>query len=290
MKLEWIKASINRRNFLKGSTALGAASVMPLAFHNQAWAQDSNTLRVRTYGDAPNMDPAHSVGVVEEEIHSSIYNKLIQYKPGKEWDWQLDAATMIEQVDPTHIKFALRDDIGFTNGHGPMTAEDVKYSFERIIADATESPNKPDMGSLSHVDVMGEREGVIVLKEPFAPLRTIALPYITGNILSKSATEAAGGRIGSDPVAESGPYLRASWSPKQKTVLKRIRTGKVLHQNGIRLKSFLLMMRTLPRSPLMLVSLILHASRLVRLSVIARVCRIMAHWLKTLRFFMSGWG
>ena len=221
MKLEWIKTSINRRKFLKGSTALGAASVMPLAFHNQAWAQDSNTLRVRTYGDAPNMDPAHSVGVVEEEIHSSIYNKLIQYKPGKEWDWQLDAATMIEQVDPTHIKFALRDDIGFTNGHGPMTAEDVKYSFERIIADATESPNKPDMGSLSHVDVMGEREGVIVLKEPFAPLWTIALPYITGNILSKSATEAAGGRIGSDPAAESGPYLRASWSPKQKTVLKR---------------------------------------------------------------------
>jgi peptide/nickel transport system substrate-binding protein len=221
MKIKWMKTPLGRRAFLRGSTALGAASLMPMAFHYPTWAQDNDTLKIRAYGDAPNMDPAHSVGVVEEEIHASIYNKLIQYKPGREWDWQLDAAEMIEQVDPTHIKFALRDDIGFTNGHGSMTAEDVKYSFERIVAAATESPNKPDMGMLSHVETNGEREGVIVLKEPFAPLWTIALPYITGNIVSKAATEAAGGRIGSDPVAESGPYLRDSWSPKEKTVLKR---------------------------------------------------------------------
>ena len=59
------------------------------------------------------------------------------------------------------------------------------------------------------------------MKDPFAPLWTIALPYITGNIVSKAATEAAGGRIGIDPVAESGPYLRTSWVAKEKTVLTR---------------------------------------------------------------------
>ena len=221
MKIQWIKALTSRRNFLKGASALGAAAALPMGWGGKLFAQDDTTLRVRTYGDAPNMDPAHSVGVFEEEIHASIYNKLIQYKPGSEWGWQLDAATMIEQVDPAHIKFALRDDIGFTNGHGAMSAEDVKFSFERIIADETESPNKPDMGPLSHVEVTGEREGTIVLKEPFAPLWSIALPYITGNIVSKSAVEAAGGRINSDPVSESGPYLRTSWNPKEKTVLTR---------------------------------------------------------------------
>jgi peptide/nickel transport system substrate-binding protein len=60
-----------------------------------------------------------------------------------------------------------------------------------------------------------------VLNEPFAPLWTIALPYITGNIVSKKAWEAAGGKATTDPLAESGPYLRASWSPKEKTVLTR---------------------------------------------------------------------
>ncbi len=225
MNIKWTNAltgaQTGRRGFLKGATALGAASMLPAGWAGRARAQDADTLRVRAYGDAPNLDPAHSVGVVEEEVHAAIYNKLIQYEPGNEWGWRLDAATMIEQVDPTHVKFALRDDIGFTNGFGAMTAEDVKFSFERIIADATESPNKPDMGPLSHVEVTGEREGVIVLNEPFAPLWSIALPYITGNIVSKAAVEAAGGRIKSEPVAESGPYLRASWNAKEKTVLKR---------------------------------------------------------------------
>ena len=221
MKIEWIKAPMGRRKFLKGATALGAASLAPIGMSNQAFAADSNTLRVRTYGDAPNMDPAHSVGVVEEEVHGPIYNKLVQYKPGREWGWQMDAASMIEQVDETHVKFALRDDIGFTNGFGTMSAEDVKFSFERVIDPALESPLKPDMGPLSHVEVTGEREGTIVLKEPYAPLFPIALCYSVGNIVSKKAVEAAGGRIGSDPVAESGPYLRDSWSAKEKTVLKR---------------------------------------------------------------------
>ncbi|MCB4457090.1 ABC transporter substrate-binding protein [Leisingera sp. McT4-56] len=221
MKIEWTKTALGRRGFLKGATALGAAAALPMGLGNRAMAAEDGTLRVRSYGDMQSIDPAFSKGVIDEEIHASIYNKLIQYKPGREWDWQMDAAAMIEQGDDTHIKFALRDDIGFTNGFGAMTAEDVKFSFERIVDEATDSPNKPDMGPLSHVEVTGEREGTIVLKEPFAPLWSIALPYITGNIVSKKAWEAAGGKATTDPLAESGPYLRDSWSPKEKTVLKR---------------------------------------------------------------------
>ena len=48
---------------------------------------------------------------------------------------------------------------------GPMTAEDVKFSFERINDPSLESTNQPDMAVLDHVEVTGEREGVIVLKK-----------------------------------------------------------------------------------------------------------------------------
>lgn len=220
MTIEWTRTAIGRRKFIKGATVLGASATLPFGAGSSATAANG-VLRVRSYSDMKSMDPAYSGGLFDEEIHSAVYSKLIQFTPGREWGWQLDAATMVEQVDPTHVKFALRDDIGFTNGFGAMTAEDVKFSFERIVADETESTNKPDMGSLSHVDVTAEREGTIVLKEPFSPLWSVALPYITGNIISQKATEAAGGKIGTDPVAESGPYLRASWSPKEKSVLTR---------------------------------------------------------------------
>ncbi len=219
----WFKLSgqpAGRRKFVKDMSLLGAAATFPFPF---SIAQaDGGTLRIRTYSDMTTLDPAFSIGVVDEEIHSSIYNKLVQYKPGREWGWQLDAAAMIEQVSDTRINFALRDDIGFTNGFGKMTAEDVKFSFERIVDPKLKSTNKPDMGPLKQVEVTGERTGVIVLNKPFAPLWSIALPYITGNIVSKKAFEKSeGGRIGTDPVAESGPYLHQAWRPKEKTVLKR---------------------------------------------------------------------
>lgn len=215
-----ILRSIDRRQFIKGATAFGVMAVLPA--HTAIAQADKGVLRLRAYSDMRTLDPAFSAGVTDEEIQSCIYNKLVQYKPGREWGWQLDAATNIEQVSDTRINFALRDDIGFTNGFGAMTAEDVKFSFERIIDPKLESSNKPDMGSLSHVEVTGERSGTIVLDIPFAPLWSIALPYITGNIVSKKAVEQAeGARIGTDPLAESGPYLRQQWRPKEKTVLVR---------------------------------------------------------------------
>lgn len=222
MTIEWKTSPINRRRFVQGGSALTLAAVLSAPFTRHSRAAEGGTLRMRSYADMRTLDPAFSQGVPDEEIQAPIYNKLVQYKPGREWGWQLDAAAMIEQVDPTHIKFALRDDIGFTNGFGAMTADDVKFSFERIVDPVVESSNKPDMGPLSHVEVVGEREGVIVLKEPFAPLWSIALPYITGNIVSRKAVEAAANkRIGTDPLAESGPYLRREWRPKEKTVLVR---------------------------------------------------------------------
>ena len=220
-KIEWLKMPLARRHFLQGASALGMGAAFSGSFSGPGWSASGGTLKSRTYADMRSLDPAFSQGVVDEEIQAPIYNKLIQYKPGREWGWQLDAAAAVEQPDPTHIKFALRDDIGFTNGFGAMTAQDVKFSFERILDDKLESTNKPDWGPLDHVEATGEREGVIVLKKPFQPLWSITLPYITGNIVSKKAFESVGGRIATEPVATSGPYMHKSWRPKQKTTLVR---------------------------------------------------------------------
>ncbi|MCE8522943.1 twin-arginine translocation signal domain-containing protein [Ruegeria pomeroyi] len=218
--ISWTRIGLPRRSFLKGATALGGLAATGLMLPRPAHAAEG-TLKTRTYADIRSMDPAFSQGVVDEEIQAAIYNKLIQYNPGRQWGWQLDAADMIEQVDDTHINFALKDTIGFTNGFGAMTAEDVKFSFERIIDDTLESTNKPDWGPLDHVEVTGERTGTIVLKNAFQPLWSITLPYIAGNIVSKAAFESVGGKIDTQPVATSGPYLHAGWEQKQKTTLRR---------------------------------------------------------------------
>ena len=84
MKKRDFQGSLSRRDFLKTTGAIGVASLAG-SMSQIVYAQDKTILTVRAYSDMRSLDPAHSVGVVDEEIHSSIYSKLIQYKPGREW-------------------------------------------------------------------------------------------------------------------------------------------------------------------------------------------------------------
>ncbi len=211
---------LNRRQFMQTTAAIGLAAATG-SISEVVFADGKKILKVRSYADLRSLDPAFSQGVVDEEIHSAIYSKLIQYKPGREWGYQLDAAESIEQASPTTITFKLREGIMFSDGFGEMTAEDVKYSFERILDDKLESTNKPDWGTLQEVTVDGKYEGTIVFKEPYPPAWNIALPYIVGNIVSKKAWEESGGKVGTTTPCISGPYMHKEWQPKQKTILTR---------------------------------------------------------------------
>lgn len=209
-----------RRQFLIATGALGIAAAAG-SFSEIIYAEGQKILKIRAYSDLRSLDPAFSQGVVDEEIQGCIYSKLIQYRPGRAWAYDLDAAEFIEQADATHIKFRLKPGIMFTGGYGEMTAEDVKYSFERIIDKSLESTNTPDWGTLKEVTVDGKYEGTIVFDDAYPPAWNIAMPYIVGNIVSKKAWEAAGGKVDTTTPSTSGPYLHKEWQPKQKTVLVR---------------------------------------------------------------------
>ncbi|MCI0429644.1 MAG: ABC transporter substrate-binding protein, partial [Rhodospirillales bacterium] len=90
-----------------------------------------------------------------------------------------------------------------------------------VIDPKLNAPYKDDWAALDHVEVTDQYAGVIVLKEYFAPLWWSTLPWNTAAIVSKKATEAAGGRFTTQPPATSGPYRWKEWQPKQRLVLER---------------------------------------------------------------------
>ena len=208
-----------RRRFLAGSASLGAAALMHPRISISA---DGSVLKLRSYSVFQVLDPAFMLSAVEEWIAGAIFNKLVAFKAGRTWETEPDAAESVNQVDDTHIEFTLRPGIMFSNDFGEMTAEDVKFSYERIIDPALESPYKGDWATLDRVEVTGKYSGVIVLKEPFAPLWWSTLPYGSGNIVSKKGVEAAGGQFRiADLPAVSGPYMIKEWMQKQRMVLAR---------------------------------------------------------------------
>ena len=210
--------SFNRRAFLKGSTAFGIAAA---AGPKLAWGADAGVLKIRSYADFQILDPAFTLSNPEFDIQSCLFDKLIEYKPGDAWEWGLQAASAIEQ-EGNSIAFTLRPGIQWTNGFGEMTAEDVKYSFERVADPQMEAPYAEDWVTLERVDVKDRYSGVIVLKEASPMVWTTTLVGTAGQILCKRAMEALPEqKFTTEPPATAGPYVIDQWLPKQKTVLAR---------------------------------------------------------------------
>ncbi len=209
---------LSRRSLLASAGALGAAG----ALHPRiAWSQDGAVLKIRSYSDIQILDPAFRLSAPEGDIMSAIFAGLAGYQSGDEWAWTAIAVEVLEQLDDVTIAFKLRDKIGFTDGFGQMTAEDVKFSIERVADPANESPYAGDWAALKEVEVQDTLSGIIHLKNNFVPLWSTTIPTPSCCILSKAAVEQAGGKLGTTAVAQSGPYLMTEWVPKQRTVLKR---------------------------------------------------------------------
>ena len=209
---------LSRRRVLAGTGAIASALALGPRW---SWGAEGKILKVRSYSDLQVLDPINRKSAPEDHITDCALHNLIKWKAGEKWEWELDAAEAIEQVDDTHITFRLKPGIMWSGDYGELTAEDVKYSYERIADPKNESPYKDDFAVLDRVEVTDKYNGTIVLKEYFAPLWTSTLPEGSGKIVCKAAVEKAGGKFTTEIPAASGPYIIKEWVPKQRTVLAR---------------------------------------------------------------------
>ncbi len=209
---------VSRRSFLATAGAFGAAS---MAVPRMALSQDGKVLTLRSYSDLQILDPAFRLSLPEADIIRAVFAPMVVVEPGDVWGWKPLAVESIQQLDDLTLSFRLRDNIGFTDGYGEMTADDVKFSLERIADPAMESPYAGDWSALREVEVKDRLSGLIHLKNKFVPLWTTTLPTAASCILSRKAMAELGDRITTKPVAQSGQYVLADWQPKQKTILRR---------------------------------------------------------------------
>ncbi len=182
---------------------------------------EPKVLRVRLYGDIKNMDPAFVSSQNDWVVGNTILNGLVSYGPDS-YEVVNELAESIEQsADGLSISFKLKPGILWQKGYGEVTAEDVKFSYERIANPELASPYADDWKTLDHVEVVSTYEGKIILKEPFAPLWHSTLPVTSGRILPKKYVEEVGmEKFATEPIG-SGPYMFKSWTPKQEVVVVR---------------------------------------------------------------------
>src|SRR5881296_3617532 len=115
--------------------------------------------------------------------------------------------------------FKLRKGVQFHKGFGELTAEDVKYSFERQINKAPGTRYGVNLDVIKSIEVVDPHTIQIALKafDPIFLLRMVG--YQQGYIVSKKAMEKLGDGFKWNPVG-TGPFYFERHSPREKIVLK----------------------------------------------------------------------
>jgi peptide/nickel transport system substrate-binding protein len=109
--------------------------------------------------------------------------------------------------------FHLRKGVKFHKGYGELTAEDVKFTFDRAGDPNRGSGTAIIYSNVDRVEASDPYTVVITLKQP-DPFFMSSLVHITSsNIVCKKAVLEKGDKFARDPIG-SGPYQVASVTPK----------------------------------------------------------------------------
>lgn len=92
--------------------------------------------------DLATMDPAKASNDQDKELTLNVYERLLEYKmtPDKDgnliWDGLANEPALASsyKAEGTSVTFTLRDGVTFYPSGNPLTAEDVRWSYERALS------------------------------------------------------------------------------------------------------------------------------------------------------------
>ncbi|QPC88106.1 ABC transporter substrate-binding protein [Mesorhizobium sp. NBSH29] len=182
--------------------------------------------------DVATLDSAIGYDWQNWSMIKSLYDGLMDYEPGTTI-LKSDLAESYEiSPDGKTFTFKLRKGVKFHNGR-EMTADDVKYTLDRVTNPKTQSPGAgffaSIMGyddvaggkaeSLSGITVVDPSTVKIELSRPDATfLHVMAINF--SHIVPKEAVDQFGADFGKNPVG-TGAYKMAEWTLGQRLVFER---------------------------------------------------------------------
>ena len=175
--------------------------------------------RVAAEFDAVSLDPALANGIEDRWITGELlFNQLFDFDENGALQPELAERMPDVSADGLALTITLRSGVQFQDGH-ELNADDVKFTFERVLKPATGSWGVNGLrvivgadevaagtaSTLSGVTVLGPQLLRISLVRPAASFPA-ALSASVYSIVSPEGVQAAGTRWGREVVIGSGPF------------------------------------------------------------------------------------
>src|SRR5256885_14086355 len=116
-----------------------------LAVTPRAHAQPKDTLTVALVSHAPTLDPHMHFERVGVLVNINMFDSLLHRSAKLEFEPSL--AVSWKALSDTMWEFKLRKGVKFHDG-SIMTAEDVKFSFDRVLEPGQEKKKSPQYGNV----------------------------------------------------------------------------------------------------------------------------------------------
>ncbi len=189
--------------------------------------------RMRIPGDPVSLDPIHSVDLVSQTVVCNLFDPLVRLDPETgSVVGALAASWEVADSGRTFI-FVLRKDVSFHNGR-PVTAEDVSYSFKRLL-DPASAGKRPWIllplhgaeefragrtDTVEGIETEGDSIVVLRLEKSFAPF-LVQLTMVGASIVPREEVESSDeADFGEHPVG-SGPFRFVEWRHDSRIRLER---------------------------------------------------------------------
>ncbi|PWJ83641.1 peptide/nickel transport system substrate-binding protein/oligopeptide transport system substrate-binding protein [Pseudaminobacter salicylatoxidans] len=221
------------------STVAASALALMLAMSASAQAEERDP-NAKTGGDiiitykddVATLDPAIGYDWQNWSMIKSLFDGLMDYEAGTT-TLRPDLAESYEiSEDGQTFTFKLRKGVKFHNGR-EMTAEDVKYSIDRVVDPKTQSPGQGFFASIKGYDeaAEGKADGVsgITVVDPYTIKFELTRPDATflhvmainfSHVVPKEEVEKYGADFGKNPVG-TGAFKLGEWTLGQRVVFEK---------------------------------------------------------------------
>jgi peptide/nickel transport system substrate-binding protein/oligopeptide transport system substrate-binding protein len=179
--------------------------------------------------DPPSLDPIRITDTVSHAVASELYDGLVSF----DRDLKVQPAVARRWVvsgDGRTYTFDLRPDVRFHNGRS-VTAEDFRYSFERLLHPESHSERTWILEKLqgarefmagkarrvTGIEILEPLRLQLTLERPFAPFLAL-LAYPAASVVPREETARWGRQFSTHPMG-TGPFRFREWRHDDRVVL-----------------------------------------------------------------------
>ena len=195
--------------------------------HRAAPAAPSGYLQVDLETSPIALDPRFATDAISSRTGELVFDALVRVDAHGQFFG--DLAESFERPSPTTLVFHLRRGLRFSDGR-PLTARDVKYTYDSILDPASVSPKRIGLRQLAAIAAPDDATVVMTTSGPYAPALEMATMGVVpaGTPLPGKGARAMAGRQrrfrdcelrarrGAGARAQSGPHARAGRHPRNR--------------------------------------------------------------------------